>query len=149
MVWPPGCGWLTMRTAASVEHLSTAAAQTVGNLISLYHGQRLHCHLCLCSFLMKSFCFKFKHRPNCATFLCSWNIYSGKKIKCTLWFYQVRSQEMTAHWFGVSALIVSTCTASWSGWTLSKYSSSAQCVVRNGSLKSEFACQATAWHFYF
>lgn len=70
-------------------------------------------------------------------------------MKCTLWFYQVRSQEMIVRWFGVSALTVSICTASWSGWTLSKCSSSAQCVVRNGSLKSELACQTTAQHLDF
>ncbi|XP_048054102.1 anaphase-promoting complex subunit 11 isoform X3 [Megalobrama amblycephala] len=47
MVWPPGCGWLTMRTAASVEHLSTAAAQTVGKVpgddCPLVWGQCSHC----------------------------------------------------------------------------------------------------------
>ncbi|KAJ8334088.1 hypothetical protein SKAU_G00397270 [Synaphobranchus kaupii] len=49
----------------------------------------------------------------------------------------VRCQVMTAHWFGASAPIVSICTAYSSGSTPSRCSSSAQCVARNGSSKSD------------
>lgn len=50
---------------------------------------------------------------------------------------QVRFPETTARWCGVSAPTASTCTASWSGWTPSRCSSSVPCVARSGSSKSD------------
>lgn len=90
MVWRPGCGWPMMRTVASVERLSMDAAQTVGNLISLHHGQRLHFHLC--SFLMKysvlilmKYCFGSNTYLFVQLVLCNWTInIQCKKMKCTL-----------------------------------------------------------------
>ena len=50
---------------------------------------------------------------------------------------QAKCLETTARWSGVSAPIVSTCIASWNGWTRSRSSSSAPCADRSGSSRSE------------
>lgn len=60
---------------------------------------------------------------------------------------QVKSPETTALWSGVSAHTASTCTASWSGWTRSRCSSSAPCAGRSGSLKSEALTVRLLFHF--
>lgn len=59
---------------------------------------------------------------------------------------QVRCQEMTVRWCGVSAHTVSTCTVSWSGSTPSRSSSSVPCVDRSGSSKNESRC-VCVWLF--
>lgn len=52
-------------------------------------------------------------------------------------FLQVKCPETTARWSGVSAPTASTCTASWSGWTRSRSSSSVPCAGRSGSSRSD------------
>lgn len=55
------------------------------------------------------------------------------------YLFQVRCLVTTAHWSGGSVLIVSTCTASWSGWTHSRCSSNVLCAARNGSSKNDIS----------
>ena len=52
---------------------------------------------------------------------------------------QARCQVTTARWCGASARIASTCTASSSGSTRSRCSSTAPCAARSGSSRSEAA----------
>lgn len=122
-----------MKTVASAELHSTAAVRTVGHL----------------SFTGFVFFFNLLWPEHTVCKVLKWWLYlawmdgwmcvfsAPVRYVLLLSCVQVKSPETTARWCGVSAHTVSTCTASWSGWTRSRCSSSAPCVDRSGSLKSE------------
>lgn len=138
-----------MKTVASAELRSTAAVLTVGHFFfywicfgindSNFTSPESYKHHACTLWSIKTVAACMYMCACACTCTCIWCSFGAR--------VQVKSPETTARWCGVSAHTASTCTASWSGWTRSRCSSSAPCAGRSGSLKSEDLAVRLVLHF--